>query len=90
MLKAIDYEILRNIEANGRKKIPLARKPVRVATLINEDDFLLDQLMIHNQTVFLEDRFHDWDWQNGQLTYYTRIAQVADVLVVYELKDTPL
>ena len=84
-LQAKDYEILRGVQANGRIKLPLARQPVRVATLIDEEEFLKDKLLVHNRTVFLEDRFHDWDYSQGQFTYYSRVAQVADVLVVYEL-----
>jgi hypothetical protein len=37
--------------------------------------------------VFLEDRVHDWDWRSGQFRYYTRVADVADVLVVYQIED---
>ena len=83
-LKAITYEILRDVEANGRIAISLARQPVRVATMIDEEAFNQSQLMIHNRTVFLEDRFHDWDWMNGTFRYYSRVAKKADVLVVYE------
>ncbi len=85
-LIAKDYEILRGVEANGRKFIPLPRKPVRVATVIDEELFRrLGGALVHNQTVFLEDRRHDWDWSAGKFRYYTRVAERADVLVVYEL-----
>ena len=87
MLKAIRFEILRGLEANGRISVPLAEKPVRVATVLDEAAFNEDHFLIHNQTVFLEDRVHDWSWENGLLRYYTRIATKADVLVVYEIKD---
>lgn len=60
-MRAVRYEILRGIEANSRKFLSLAEKPIRVATLINEADFLArDGEMLHNVNVFLEDRFHDW------------------------------
>lgn len=87
MLKAIEFEILRGITANGRKRIPLERQPVRVATLLNEEAFNEDQHLIHNKTVFLEDRMHDWEWREGQFRYFTRIAETADVLVVYRIED---
>lgn len=87
MLKALRWEILRQVEANGLKKIPMAEKPVRVATLIDEKAFLEDQLMIHNRNVFLEDRIHDWDHRDGEFRYYTRVDTVADVLVVYEVDE---
>ncbi|WP_425953030.1 hypothetical protein [Ralstonia pseudosolanacearum] len=87
MLKAIDFEILRGVEANGRISVPLARKPVRVATMLNESAFNEDQFLIHNRTVFLEDHWHDWAWENGRFRYYTRVASKADVLIVYEEAD---
>lgn len=87
MLKALRYEILRNVKASGNIKIELPEKPVRVATMIDEAWFNQDQLLIHNRTVFLEDQMHDWHWQGGQFRYFTRVAQCADVLVVYELDE---
>lgn len=87
MLKAIEFEILRAVKASGLVKIPLPRQPVRVATLLDEDAFKRDQFLIHNRTVFLEDRIHDWDWREGALRYYTRVADCADVLVVYQIAD---
>lgn len=91
MLKATDYEILRGVKASGLIKIPLDRQPVRVATLLDEEAFNADQYLIHQRTVFLEDRVHDWEWRSGQFRYYTRVADVADVLVVYQIEDvTPV
>lgn len=91
MLKALRYEILRNITASCRLSVPLAEKPVRVATLLNESLFLEDQVMTHLCSVFLEDRTHDWCWSDasgeGRFRYYSRIAEAADVLVVYEIDD---
>jgi len=83
-MKSTDFEILRSVEANGRKKIPLTRKPVRLATLINEEKFIkTGGEFIHCETVFLEDKYHDWDWNDGFLTYYSRIAEIADIVVSY-------
>lgn len=90
-LKALDFEILRGVEANGRIALELARRPVRVATLLDEAGFMDGHFLLHNKTVFLEDRVHDWDWTAGKFRYYTRIAQHADVLVVYaaEMAELP-
>ena len=88
-MRAIDFEILRDVQASGRIWLPLARQPVRVATLIDEADFLKEQTLRHNQNVFLEDRLHDWDWRDGRFSYYTRVAERADVLVVYALEPAP-
>lgn len=87
MLKALRFEILREITPSGLVPIPLAEKPVCVATIINETAFLEDHYLIHNKMVFLEDYVHDWNWQDGMFRYYTRVATQADVLVVYELED---
>lgn len=86
-MKAIDFEILRGVESNGLLRVPLKRQPVRVATMINEALFEESgHEMWHNRTVFLEDRYHDWDWSDGRLRYYSRVAEKADVLVVYEME----
>lgn len=90
MLHAKRYEILRDVEANGRRSLPLAEKPVRVATLIDEAAFLgQDGLMQHNATVFFEDQFSDWQWRNGRFSYYSRVQAKGDVVVVYELERRP-
>jgi hypothetical protein len=82
------YEILRGVKVGGTAKdaMPLPEQPVRVATLIDEQAFLEGGELVHNKTVFLEDRHHDWDWRAGQFWYYTRVALEADVVVVYELE----
>lgn len=88
MLIAIDFEILRNIKASGLISHELPRKPVRVATMLDEAEFIASgHKMIHNRTIFLEDQTHDWNWMDGKFRYYTRIAEEADALVVYQLKD---
>lgn len=89
MLIAKDYEILRGVKASGAIKIPLAREPKRVATLINEGKLKASGGELdHLESVFLDDRFHDWNWSNGFLTYCShavRVNDVADVVVVYEI-----
>ena len=87
MLKALRFEILRDIKASCLATIALAEQPVRVATLIDEKAFLADQFLVHNKTVFLEDRTHDWEWRDGLFRYYTRVAERADVLIIYELEE---
>jgi hypothetical protein len=94
MLVATKYEILRNIKPSGLVSIPLENKPIRVATILNEDKMMAGgskyngAAMTHNVTVFFEDNVHDWFWQNGKFKYYTRITNEADVLIVYEMIDT--
>lgn len=85
MLIATKFEILRNIKADGKISIALERKPLRVATLVDENAFNeTGHAVIHHTTVFLEDFGHDWYWENGKFRYFTRVAHEADVLIVYE------
>ncbi|AQT06517.1 hypothetical protein [Acetobacter persici] len=87
-LRAIDYEILRDVPVNGRVSTPLARCPARVCTILNEKRLVESgNLLVHNQTVFLEDKVHDWNWTDGKFRFYTRVAEgVADVLVAYAVE----
>jgi hypothetical protein len=88
MLLATDFIIMRGVQASGRVSHPLDRKPIRVATILAEDLFNnLGHALIHKKTVFLEDYMHDWNWNNGLFRYYTRVAEVADVLVVFAEKE---
>ena len=94
-----NHIILRDIPASGQVRHRLERKPVRVATMLDEVAFIEQgNHLRHNSTVFLEERIHDWDYNPvdqsqpngpGDFRYYTRIAQRADVLVVFELTLTP-
>lgn len=87
MLKALKCEILRDVKAGG-PAVSLAVKPVRVATMINEESFNEDQVLHHAVNVFLEDYIDDWNWDQrdgGRFRYYSRVADVADVLIVYEI-----
>lgn len=81
---ATRYEILRDLTPDSLKKIDVAEEPLRVVTLMNEARFLeRGGALIHQSTVFFDDRGHDWQWENGKLRYFAR-ATVCDVLVVYE------
>ena len=85
---AKDFLILRGIKADGRVSLALERKPLKVATLLDEEQFNRNgHGLLHNHTVFLEDQMHDWAWENGRFRYFSRVAGEADVLIVYELDD---
>ena len=87
-MRAVEFEILKDIESNGRRDIPLERKPVRVATMMDFKRFEESgHRLIHNHTVFLEDQHHDWSWNDGKFRYYTRVADRADVLIVYSSSE---
>lgn len=85
---AKDFLILRGIKADGRVSHALERKPLKVATLLDEEQFNRNgHGLLHNRTVFLEDQMHDWAWENGRFRYFSRVAGEADVLIVYEVTD---
>jgi hypothetical protein len=87
MLKATKFEILRGVKASGVTGIALEKEPIRVGTLVNEEKFNDGHFLIHWETIFFEDKLHDWSWKNGIFRYYTRVAEVADVVVVYETEE---
>jgi hypothetical protein len=89
-MRAIRYEILRYMVSDTTASVPLPNKPLAVATLISESMFKASGgLMLHEQTVHLEQQFSDWSWHQGRLSYHSRAASAADVLVVYELARPP-
>ena len=89
ILVATEYEILRDVPASSRLSVPLARTPKRVCTVVDEQRFLASGgAMVHHETVFFEEKNHDWDWQEGRLSYYSRVYESGEkapaVLVVYQ------
>lgn len=87
-MRAIRYEIIRNWPVSGLVGREVPEKPLKVATLMNEEAFLATGgELIHNQTVFLEDQFHYWQWKEGRLYYYSRVCEVGDVVLVYVLEN---
>lgn len=84
-----DFEILRNVKASCAEVAgSLSRKPKCVCTIIDEETLLRTKALVHNETVFYEDRFHDWNiTDKGEFRYYSRVAEYGDVLVVYEYKE---
>ncbi len=83
-MKTTDFEILRNIKSDSKIGIPLDAKPVRVATILDQEKFnITGYEIIHNETVFIEERVHDWHWHNGMFYYYSRVCETADVLISY-------
>lgn len=59
------------------KPFALEKQPRRVWTVLTtfEQDKppTLPFYPVHNQTAFLEDWVHDWNWDNGKFRYYTRV-----------------
>lgn len=84
MLIATRYQILDQIPSKSAVRHAVPEKPIRVATLIRREQFERTGALVHLETVFLEDHLHDWQWDKGSFRYYTRVAEVADVVLVYE------
>lgn len=88
---ATEYLVLRGLVSSSQVRVPLERKPLRVATLLDEAKFLASGCqMKHFHTVFLEDQTHDWNWQDGMFRYYSRCGgpeDKLDVLIVYAMED---
>lgn len=64
------------------RRIPVSEKPKRVWTLIQrgiEDSKdhppKLPITPKHNDNAFLEDYMNDWNWHDGVLHYYSRVAR---------------
>jgi hypothetical protein len=84
MRRATDYDIIRNAPSDPRIRIPCARKPIAVMTLMNESRFTeLNGGLLHGDSVLIEDEVHDWNWDNGNLRYYSRMVHVANIVAVY-------
>ena len=87
-LVATRYEILRGVRCDSTKVAAhLPEKPVRVAVLLNPEEFDKTKEMTHWRNVFIDERLHDWDWNNGNFYYYSHAMErgaVADILIVYE------
>lgn len=88
MIQATDYEILRDVVASIAVKRPMDRMPKRVAVLLNEAEFKRSKgVLDHLNSVFLDDRNHDWLWKDGFFHYFSHAVHVggkADVVIAYE------
>lgn len=77
---AKDYVLLRDVV--GRQRYDVPRCPMQVLTVYREERFLKDGHILHKDTVLIEDRYHDWQWENGKF-YFTRLEGVPLVALVY-------
>ena len=86
------YEILRGVTVSSfAVAATLKEKPVRVARLLREREFVETLEFSHWENVFIDERVHDWDWDatTGEFRYYSHCAGVGetvDVLLVYEIE----
>lgn len=90
---ATRYEILRGVSPTGRTPCTAqpSEKPIRIAFILNEKKFVETGGEIkHHDTLFLEDRIHDWDWRNGKLYYYGRalgLEETGDIVAIHEVQE---
>lgn len=87
-----DFEVMRDVMPNGLVALPCPRgKPLRVLTLLDEQDFAKERCPIHHRNVFYEDHIHDWDYRDGKLYYYSRVRTHSEhgnaIVLVYGTED---
>ena len=90
VLKAVRFKILRDVSTARGTLVALAEEPIRICTLIDEARFDEENHLIHHGTVFFEDKMHDWVWCDGQLRYFSRAVDRADVVAVFEEAEVEL
>lgn len=82
---ATRYVILRGLKPSCTIVHDVPEEPIRVLTLRDEKKFLeRDGEIVHHDTVFIEDRLHDWQWESGRFRYFARQSDGVDVVLVYE------
>lgn len=67
MLIAKRYAVLSL--AAGQRAVPCPERPIRVAAILDVDEFCAGGALWHGRTVFLLDEWHDWNWNGGTLRY---------------------
>lgn len=83
---------MRDVENNSSVKVSMPEKPLQVWTIYDLD---LDKAktaidtrgLIHNQTAFVDDRMHDWDWKDGIFRFYSHSGHKGEkhnLAIVYE------
>lgn len=87
MLIATDFLFLKDVPGDGSARVKLEREPIGVYTVVNEGLFFVKHALVHGQTVFFDDRMHDWNWSDGVLRYYTRTGSPRNVVAVYATKE---
>lgn len=86
MLIVKDGLIIRGVTITESIVMLLEKNPKRVGLLLDEEQ-LRNQGIVHLESVFLDDRMHDWGWDGGKFRYYSHvggIGETCDVLVAYE------
>lgn len=93
---ATDFEILRGVRSDGRSMCATQPRgaPLRVALLLDEPLFKDSGFALqHHRTVFLDEKFHDWDWRNDRFHYYSHavgLEDKVDIVVVYSVREDNL
>jgi hypothetical protein len=90
MLRATDFIILRKVVSDPRINLSVEREPIAVATLMNEKRFIETKgALIQRDTIFIEDKIHDWNWIDGKFRYFSRVVGVSDIVLIYAQEDGP-
>ena len=59
---------------DSSRQIALSKQPSRVWTLFPDTTHEVPMHVKHRENAFLESRLHDWDYRDGVLYYYSRVA----------------
>lgn len=91
-MKYDGYVIVRGVENNGRKWIPLPIElignTVQYIALLLDADGLKKYGPVHHSNVFLDDAWHDWDvrHEKEQFRYYphsSAMGDIVDIVIFY-------
>lgn len=91
-LRAIRFERIDNVPFGAPSKYRLNEEPQCVAMILDADLFERSgHILIHNKTVFMEDRGHDWMWVGNGIRYLSRLGSGScSILVIYEIEKVAL
>lgn len=89
-IKPLDYEILRGVPVGNPEGLPHRRKPMLIASLLDEAKFKRTGLLTHRDSAYIEERGHTWFFHEAlaKLCYFSRKVLVGDVVVVYSFEQT--
>ena len=98
------FELFPAVASDPRVRIKARSKevPLMVAVVLDWDRVILTREIKHHETVFIDDRFHDWDFDKeaGELRYYSHALPSAimaescgddvermPIIVIYEFEQ---
>ncbi|MBB4861478.1 hypothetical protein HNP46_000289 [Pseudomonas nitritireducens] len=84
------HAILRQIPCDSNLIHQVAERPVRVGIVLDEARIARTGELVHNQTIMIDERLHDWEWANGNFRWYSHFVgagEAENVILVFELEN---